>query len=357
MKLIIPEARLLITDACTYSCSWCAINQYKQWIPIDGSGFNEWALVQSYKNTINRLLNPEDYWFLAKILHEEFWTQDFTLTWWEAFLRREYEEITKNIKNNSHSKITTLTKWAPLYELLKRKAKSLQYTDRIIFSIDTLDNREHANIHLPLMNREKAKNFLEKTIWAIEKSREMNKEISLNTILLPDAEKSLSLFEEIIDFSQKNNIWDIKFLELDTDDIHEPYIEDLMEYILQNSNSPHLKNVIFFPIQKYPKKQKLLEIPNQNGNIIKISIYRWTCSQEHKFNHNLTSSKECEIWQNGSLTINTTGEIIPCTGNPKKKISLFEEVKKQDTKQTILWIQKWINEIVKQKCPIFFKSL
>lgn len=57
----------------------------------------------------------------------------------------------------------------------------------------------------------------------------------------------------------------------------------------------------------------------------------------------------------GSLTINTIGDIIPCTGDPNKRISLKEALMDKDTKWLVRLISSSIREIQVQSCPIFIK--
>ncbi len=359
---IIKEVRYMIEDVCPYSCEWCAVYWYKQeknnWKTVNLNDYwnNEWALVQNKKEVKDKYLTIEDYSFLTYIFYNYFQTRDITLTGWEALYSKIYSEISKEV-SKIWAKVTVLTKWAWLFN--DNWINKIKNTDRIIFSLDTLDSKEHYKLNLPLKKEENALKYLDKTLYSIKKAKELWKEITINTVITKeDNEKK---FLDMINFCINNDIESLKFLELDSKEIKEPYIEEKFKKFLEKNL---LESDIILEINNNidnNKKHNFLLLKTKKWKKLTVWTYRLTCAEEHLFNlkkqkEDKKHKKACEIWKSGSITINTTWEIIPCTAIPNKKISLVDYIKNKD----IVWLIKKIKEsiiiIEKQKCPTLFNN-
>lgn len=352
---IINEVRFMVEDVCPYSCSWCAVYWYKQQksnndlVNLSDYWNNEWALVQNKKLVYDRYLSVDDYNFLSYIFYNFFSTRDVTITWWEALYSKKYVDISKCISDNWMD-ISVLTKWAWLFW---KSISKIEYTDRVIFSLDTLDNFEHFKLNLPLMEEKKAIWFLNNTINSIKEVKSIWKKVTINTVISPyDWDQK---FSDIINFCIENDIEDLKFIELDSTDIKEWYIENKF---LSFINDYHFSDSFLNDANNISnKKNTFLLLKTKNWNDLKVWTYRLTCAEEHIFNMDKQKNdpfhkKSCEIWENGSITINTTWEIIPCTWNPEWKISLESCIKSRDVIWTINKIKYAINVIKQQNCPI-----
>lgn len=351
--------RYMITDSCQYSCSHCAVNWYKQ----QGTGqidthkywFNEWALVQNI-HLIKKddILWPEDYAFLSSVFQKYYGTFDFTLTGWEAFNRKEYQEITTSIKNATKgSVITTLTKGAPLFNQDESYLVDfLESTDRVIVSLDTMDAKEHAQLNLPLKPYDIVLWWLDKTLDVISKIRNAWKTVVLNTVILPTDTNGEKIWK-IIEFSHLLNISDIKFLELDSPEVTSPYVEEyfktqmdkwlLGKYEIVEQNSEY---------QVWTRKHKFASIKTKNGNLLSIGTCRLTCSHAHKGLDDIEKKWCEEMDRYGSFTINTTWKAVPCIWVPQKQIDLLSYIRNRDVNWLIDAIRSVVRQIELQTCPV-----
>lgn len=173
----IKASRIMITDRCPYSCTYCGVYYQKQLekgkisqeeFNARDIGANEGGSVKNYKEAKKQYLSPEDYKFLAAVLGYYFKTNDITLTGGDPFVRSEVKEIIDSISSLG-IKTTALTKGLPLFDKDgEEKITSIAGSvSRIIFSLDTLNPEKHASQNLPLSSRNAAIKALPRT-WVFK---------------------------------------------------------------------------------------------------------------------------------------------------------------------------------------------
>jgi len=364
----------MITDQCPYSCSWCGVYRtkllekgeitQKEFDEIN-AGSNEGDFVRNHKKYKKEYLSPDDYRYLSAVLGYYFGTSDTTVTGGDPFERKEVKEIINNI-NSLGLSVTGLTKGAPLFKKNKESVISQKAGEvtRLIFSIDSLNPEEHANLNLPLSNKLKALTFLPKTIEALEEAQKLGYKVEINNVIpqpkFNDTEELKNLFKktkELIEFALDKKIVKLKFIELDTEEVYgNPYIEKYFEKMIELGyfKDYNIKNPSYIDLEGNRKSD--IGVVEKNGNKVKISICRCSCSATAS---HPKKSKLCKFSEGSDLFLNSSGEAIVCYKNLKEKqnyVSLKKFIEKRDTEGLIRALVEINERMKKMKCPIFIKK-
>lgn len=372
-ELKIKELRLVVTNKCGYSCSYCNLyykklleskkiskkefnNQYKIGNESYGLLFNE--------NQERKPLTPADYKFLFLVLKEKFSLEDVTFTGGDPFLNTSIKSIV-NLAVSCHFRTTAITKGSPLF-LIKNKVdayKKFGKLSRIIVSIDSLDPLEHAKNNLPLIKESLAVNFLPQTLKTIKTLTKLGYNIEVNSVIKPfkdsgdDMLESFNKTNDIIDFCLASGVSKVKFIELDSvDTIGKPYIESYFKKMIEAgmlskyNSSPwqdkklnKITHSSVTEIYSIPKKGKI-------KNEMKVLAYRTHCPSSFLTNGKI---KKCKFSLGGELHLDFNGRSFLCQKDHSFKfVDTYEAIKNRDVSLLVKKIHLINKRVEAQKCKI-----
>lgn len=338
--LKIKELRLVVTDECSYSCRYCNL-YYKKLLQsgrISQADFDKKYKIGNesysllYKSDNNSaVFNLSDYDFLLSTLRDSFGLEDITFSGGDPFLYKEIKGLI-NLADSKGLRTTAITKGAPLFNIKNALSanRKIGNLSRIIFSIDTLDAKEHAENNLPIVKKSLAINYLPKTLGVVKILSDAGYNVEVNSVISPCNSlggllKSFVRTKRLILFCLKNGVNKVKFIELDSQEtLGKPYIED------------------------YFKKMRKAGFFTKNISRMKIMAYRTHCPETFLVKDDV---KKCEFSVGGELHLDFRGKSFLCQKDNKFKfIDISTAVKNRDKKELIKNLIKIDKEIKKQKC-------
>jgi len=367
----ISAARIIITDLCPYSCTYCGVHYQKMLEEGKISqedfdrrdiGANEGGSIRNYRETKDSYLSPDDYKFLVAVLRHYFKTMDITLTGGDPFTRPEVKEIIGEIASLG-VKVTTLTKGLPLFSKDGQENISQKAGDapRIIFSLDTLNEDKHISQNLPLADKDVATGALAKTLETIKQACELGYHVDINSVVEPvdynnekQAKISFINTKSLVDFALETKIRKIKFLELETKNtLGNPYLEDYFNrmkaggyfasYEISKWISPYVDS------ERPAIEFCIIKRKDDANDGLKLYTYRAHCSATAL---KKDGNRNCDLTGLGELNINSTGEVVACQKRPySNKFDLSPAIHQRDISGIINCIMAASLEIREQTCP------
>jgi molybdenum cofactor biosynthesis enzyme MoaA len=372
-ELKIKELRLVVTNKCGYSCSYCNL-YYKKLLEskkISKKEFNNQYKIgnESYgllfnKDQERKPLTPADYKFLFLVLKEKFFLEDITFTGGDPFLNTSIKSIV-NLAVDCNFRTTAITKGSPLFSI-KSKAdayKKFGKLSRIIVSIDSLSPLEHAKNNLPLMKESLAVNFLPQTLKTIKTLTNLGYNLEVNSVIKPfkasgeDILESFNKTKDIIDFCFDAGVSKVKFIELDSIyTIGKPYIESYFKKMIEAG--------VFSEYNSSPwKNKKLNKITNSSVTEIysilknekrksemKVLAYRTHCPSSFLTNGEI---KTCKFSLGGELHLDFNGRSFLCQKDDSFKfVDTYEAIKNRDVALLVKKINLINKRVEEQKCKI-----
>lgn len=359
----VRELRLIMTNACQYSCKYCNVYNIKKQGNKKLTKKNSLSLYKVGNESYgllapNSSLTPfssADYKFILSCLRHSFGLEDVTFSGGDPFL---YPNISKiiNTADSLDLRTTAITKGAPLFSInSSTDAKHLLgRLSRLIVSIDTLNAARHAKMNLPLSSYDEAVKYLPRTLSVIRKMVALGMNIEVNSVLLPPRlfRKSASFnnTRRMIDFCLLHGVKKLKFIELDSSSsLGQPYIETyfsqfiahgfLSSYKLLKSRHKQLRN---------SNAINVCAISRLDTTPLEVLAYRTHCPSSFLRNG---KRKGCEFKNGGELHLDYLGRSFLCQRDSSfRQVSVYDEVKRRDTegfKEKITAIDR---EIRKQTC-------
>lgn len=366
----LKELRLVATDKCPYSCRYC--NLYFQKLlaqkKISISEFKKQYLIGNESACLlapaaNEAFNLADYQFLLTTLRDQFKLADVTFSGGDAFLSSNFRELV-NLATRLKLKTTAITKGAPLFSLKDKRDCRRRFgsLERIIFSLDTLDAKEHALNNLPLVPFARAIKFLPQTLESICFLVKAGYEVEVNSVLVKPGSSSqeraasFRRTKALIDFCFKVGLRRLKFIELDSQKtLRRPYLEDYFKKMIEGgyledygkikasaskiTNSRYLRRVI-----KILQKKR----GAQDGGGFSVVGYRTHCPSSA-----LSGEKRCRFSLGGELNLDFHGRSFYCQKDKDfKYLSLFAAVRARDSKALVSLLKAIRRAVLDTKCPL-----
>lgn len=365
----VKELRLVMTDACSYSCCYCNL-YYKKLLALKRISLSKYKYKYEVGNESHGLLsslgsacgqfNQADFRFLFTILRSFFRLEDVTFTGGDPFLSRNIKGVI-DIADTIGLRTTAITKGAPLFNLKNKRSidRKLGRLSRIIISLDTLDPREHADDNLPLLPSVDALKFLPQTLVAIKRLIAAGRDVEINSVIKDGAKDSVELLnsfastKRIIDFCLKSGIKKIKFIELDSrGTLRSPYIEEYFQLMKEEgllNGYKIIKRHSDNTTRYFAGNTFWIKRSSARGGALEIAPYRTHCPATYL---DQKSGKKCEFSRGGELHLDFYGRSFLCQRDKKTRlISLIKSVKNRDVDDFINNILLINQEINKQKCP------
>jgi len=199
------KARFFLTNACPYNCVFC---------------HNEGMGKQT--DSHGPPLEIDDYYYLAKILKDNFQLKCITLTGGDPFLYPDIDSLIRRLKT-LNIEVVALTRGAPIEKWLSKNSQIFKNLDYVYFSIDTTDPNEFSKICR--VN----KKLYNKGIRSLKKLVSMGMKVKINCVVDPSWLQQPNKVLKMITFAKKYKINELRFVELvDIDRIKKPFLEKVL---------------------------------------------------------------------------------------------------------------------------------
>ncbi|PIP86158.1 hypothetical protein COW83_00440 [Candidatus Collierbacteria bacterium CG22_combo_CG10-13_8_21_14_all_43_12] len=214
------KARFFLTNSCTYNCVYCH---------NEGMGDQKTDL---------KVLDVDDYIFLAQVLKDNFQLKCITLTGGDPFMYRDFSLLVKKLEKLD-IELVALTKGVPTYRWLNSEPEVFKNLDFVYFSIDTLDRDEFAK------TCRVSPSVFDLGIAALDKLVSMGVKVRVNCVVKPNDTKEAEKVLSMIEFVKKHKVQELRFIELvDLDNVREPFVEMVIKeagFNIKVPNTPYDK--------------------------------------------------------------------------------------------------------------------
>lgn len=364
------ELRLVATDNCPYSCRYCNL-YFKKLLAQKKISLQKLKSQYLIGNESACLLAPNtkeafslaDYQFLFTVLRDQFKLADVTFSGGDAFLAKDFPKLV-NLAVKLGLRTTAITKGAPLFSLkssrdCRRRFGSLK---RIIFSLDTLDAKEHALTNLPLVPFSRAIKYLPQTLAAIRFLVKAGYEVEVNSVLVKPGSSSwekVASFKRtkaLIDFCFESGLRRLKFIELDSSKtIGHPYLETYFKEMVAGGYLEDYgrTKISAAKINDRDFSRKLIEVATKKdktkkGPGFKVIAYRTHCPSSA-----LSGQKRCRFSLGGELNLDFHGRSFYCQKDKDFKYhSLFSAVRSRDHEALARELKAIRYKVLTTKCPV-----
>lgn len=297
------ELRLIVTRSCNYDCYFCH--------------------GENVEKGTKSMLNSEDYKFLLKFCKDRYGWSTVTLTGGEPFVRKDIDEIIKNI-NELDIKLTVVSNG----ELIAKHFETLARIDRLNVSIHSFDEEKYNQIT-------RRENKLNNVLSNLSQLRNLNQnvDIRINTTIVKGQNDSIEDYKRLIEFAENLNA-SIKIIELLDGDKNKIVTLDEIKNIFIN---------LGFKI--YEEYNHKIELYN---NVTKVILSKIFCVAA---NSRYAPDNYCN--QNNDLFISPDGIIKLCR-YINDEVSILQEIKNRDI-EGLQYKMNLANTLLGKHCP-FIKN-